>query len=85
MKDSRPAVLLHHWPAPYEAIKTGDQAVAKRNLPGDYTPHLATIMKFFQSKIPPLRPAETLEIYTFMEAADESKRRGGASVDVPRL
>jgi hypothetical protein len=28
----------------------------------------------------PISPKETLEIYTFMEAADESKRKGGKSI-----
>ena len=28
----------------------------------------------------PVSAAETLEIYAFMEAADESKRKGGAEV-----
>jgi len=40
------------------------------------------IVKYFQSGISPVAPEVTLEIYTFMEAADESKRRGGASVSM---
>lgn len=38
------------------------------------------IGRFFKTGLPPVSPAETLEIYAFMEAADESLRRGGASV-----
>jgi hypothetical protein len=30
----------------------------------------------------PITPKETLEIYTFMEAADESKRKGGKSIQL---
>jgi hypothetical protein len=30
-------------------------------------------------------PKETLDIYAFMEAADESKRRGGAPVSVAEV
>ena len=37
-------------------------------------------MKFFQTGVAPVSPEESLAIYTFMEAADESKRRGGARV-----
>ena len=37
-------------------------------------------MKFFQTGIAPVTPEETLEIFAFMEAADESKRRGGSVV-----
>lgn len=35
------------------------------------------IAEFFKSKKPPIDEVETLEIYAFMEAADESKRTGG--------
>ena len=39
-------------------------------------------MKFFKTGVAPLKPEETLEIFGFMEAADESKRQGGAPVSV---
>ena len=45
-------------------------------------PFLKTVAGFFQSGIPPVAHEETLEIYTFMEAADESKRQGGASISL---
>ncbi len=38
------------------------------------------IGEFFKTKISPIDFHETIEIYTFMEAADESKRKGGAVV-----
>jgi predicted dehydrogenase len=38
----------------------------------------AKIAAFFKSKQSPIDDAETLEIYAFMEAADESKRKGGS-------
>lgn len=37
---------------------------------------------FFKTGDSPVRSAETIEIYAFMEAADESLRRGGASVGI---
>ena len=40
------------------------------------------IMKFFQTGIAPVPNAETMEIYAFMEAADESKREGGKTVKI---
>lgn len=40
------------------------------------------IGEFFKSKVTPLDVRETLEIYAFMEAADESKRKGGATVGI---
>ena len=46
-----------------------------------YEPLLVEIVKFFRTGVAPVSEHETLEIYTFMEAADESKRRNGAAVD----
>ncbi len=45
-----------------------------------YNPLLAEIIKFFQTGIVPVQPEETIEILAFMEAADESKRKGGVPV-----
>jgi predicted dehydrogenase len=47
-----------------------------------YAPLVAEIVKFFQTGVVPVKPEETIEILAFMEAADESKRRGGAEVKV---
>lgn len=41
---------------------------------------VAEIVIFFRTGQPPVTAAETIEIYTFMEAAHESKRRGGIPV-----
>ena len=71
---------LHRWPAEYKVIKFGDAAVVEQQDAGDYTPLLRQIIAFFGSGVAPVSPAETLEIYAFMEAADESKRRGGVKV-----
>jgi predicted dehydrogenase len=43
---------------------------------------LVEILKFFRTGIAPVTPEETLELFAFMEAADESKRRGGAPASV---
>jgi hypothetical protein len=45
-----------------------------------YGPLVEEIGKFFQTKRPPVSAAESIEIFTFMEAADESKRQAGAPV-----
>jgi hypothetical protein len=45
-----------------------------------YRPLLVQIIEFFKTGVPPVSADETLEIYTFMEAADESKRLGGVPV-----
>ncbi len=71
---------LHHWPAPYRVTKLGDRSVASREVPADYAPLLREIVRFCRSGVPPVSKAQMLEIYAFMEAADESKRRDGATV-----
>ena len=38
-----------------------------------------------RSKVSPIDPRETLEIYAFMEAADESKRKGGITVKLDEV
>jgi hypothetical protein len=40
------------------------------------------IVKFFRTGVSPVTPAEILEIYAFMAAADESARQGGRPVKV---
>jgi predicted dehydrogenase len=58
---------------------TGSQPVGAFD---GYRPLAVEIVKFLQSRQPPVTAAETLEIYAFMEAADESKRRGGVPVAI---
>jgi hypothetical protein len=43
------------------------------------------IVLFMQTKKPPMDPAEIVEEYGFMQAADESKKQGGAPVPVPEF
>jgi len=45
-----------------------------------YEPLLAEVMRFFQTGVAPIKPQQTIEIFAFMEAADESKRQEGAAV-----
>jgi hypothetical protein len=47
-----------------------------------YQPLVAEVVKFFQTGTPPVSAEETLELFAFMEAADESKRQGGARVNL---
>mgnify|MGYP001359155236 FL=1 len=45
-----------------------------------YEPLIVEIIRFFKTGKPPVTAEQTLEIFAFMEAADESKRRGGSPV-----
>ncbi len=47
-----------------------------------YGPLIDEVIKFFRTGNPPICPKETIEIFAFMEAADESRRRGGQPVQV---
>ncbi|MEP6662265.1 MAG: Gfo/Idh/MocA family oxidoreductase [Verrucomicrobiota bacterium] len=73
---------LRNAAEPYHLTLFGSKAVLDKNLEGDYTPLLREVMKFFQTGIAPVSSEETLEIYAFMEAADESKRQGGCPVKI---
>jgi hypothetical protein len=50
-----------------------------------YVPLVAEIMKFFQTGVAPVSPQETIEIFAFMEAADESKRQGGTPILISQV
>jgi hypothetical protein len=47
-----------------------------------YEPLIVEICKFFKTGRPPVTAEETIEVFSFMEAADESKRQGGAPVSL---
>lgn len=64
----------------HKVVVFGSKGIAEQKGSGDYAPLVREIMKFFQTGVAPVSPEESLAIYTFMEAADESKRRGGATV-----
>lgn len=77
--------VVHRWPAEYKVIKFGDDRIVEQSSGGDYTPLVREIIRFFQTGVAPVPAAATLEIYAFMEAADESKRRDGATVTLAEV
>jgi predicted dehydrogenase len=50
-----------------------------------YSALLTEIIQFFQTGNPPVKAEDTLEMCAFMEAADESKRRKGTSVNMDEI
>jgi predicted dehydrogenase len=66
----------------YGALVFGAKGIAPGGGSGGYEPLLVEICKFFRTGKPPVSLQETLETLTFMEAADESKRQGGAPVSL---
>jgi predicted dehydrogenase len=71
----------------YGAVVFGMKSTLATPLPmkTDYRPLLVEVVKFFQTGVPPIQPEETLELIAFMEAADLSKARGGASVALTEI
>ena len=63
----------------------GTKGVATAGEKQNYYGLTAEIMKFLQTRISPVAPETTLELIAFMEAADESKRRGGALVTLAEV
>ena len=68
--------------ADYGATVFGSKGIAPSSGYGGYEPLVVEIVKFFKTGKPPISAEETIEIFAFMEAADESKRQGGKPVSV---
>lgn len=66
----------------YKVTAFGTKKVVEQSKGGDYTAMLVECVKFFNTGEPPVSLEETIEIYAFMEAADESKRQGGVPVRI---
>ncbi|WP_078812899.1 Gfo/Idh/MocA family protein [Prosthecobacter debontii] len=64
----------------YTGKAVGEKGEAAVGSYDGYDPLLFAAVHFFRTGVAPVSPEETLEIYAFMEAADESKRQGGAEV-----
>ncbi len=64
----------------YGGTAFGSSGIAPLGPYEGYRPLVVEIARFFRTGISPVSPAETIEIFAFMEAADESKRRGGSAV-----
>ena len=68
--------------ADYGAVAFGTKGISHAQGYGGYEPLLVEICKFFRTGRPPVAAEETLEMFAFMEAADESKRRGGTPIAI---
>ena len=66
----------------FHGLAKGEKGEAAAGSFDGYEPLVAAIMKFFQTGVAPVKPEETIEIIAFMEAADESKNKGGAAVKI---
>jgi hypothetical protein len=66
----------------YGAVVIGPKTVTQSTpkTPFSYRPLAVEIVKFFQSGKPPVAPGETLEIFSFLDAARRSMDNGGVPV-----
>ena len=69
----------------YTGLAKGDKGEAQIGAYDGYAPLVAEAIKAFQTGVVPVKPEETIELFAFMEAADESKRRGGAEVTIAEV
>ena len=66
----------------YGAVVFGNKGIAPSGSYAGYEPLVVEVAKFFRTLKPPVSAAETIEMFAFMEAADESKRQGGKPVTI---
>lgn len=71
--------------ADYGAMVFGSKGIAPSGGYAGYQPLLEQIATFFKTGQPPVSAEETIEMFAFMTAADESKRQNGASVSLKEL
>ena len=71
----------HH----YGGTVFGEKGEAPTGGSEGYAALVTEIANFFDSRIPPVKPRETIEIYAFMSAADISKQRDGGRVQLAEV
>lgn len=69
----------------YGGIAKGSGGETEMGSYPGYGPLVEAIAEYFATGEMPVQPEETMEIYAFMEAADESKRRGGEEVSLEEV
>jgi hypothetical protein len=66
----------------YGATVFGSKSIIQAGKYGGYEPLVVEIIKFFKTGKVPVPAEETIEIFAFMSAADESKVKGGGAVSI---
>jgi len=69
----------------FHGIARGTEGEAPVGSFDGYVPLVRQIMTFFETKVAPVDPKQTIEIFAFMEAADLSKSRGGKPVKIDEV
>ncbi len=71
---------IRHNKSEFGAIAFGSKAIVQAGKEAGYEELCREIGRFLKTGKSPVRGEETIEIFAFMEAADESKRQGGVPV-----
>jgi Oxidoreductase family, NAD-binding Rossmann fold len=84
-KDGRVGTV--HLQRPYSkyggvAFLKGTKIDAKPDISVDYVPLIKEIVKFIETRTPPVANDETIEIFKFMDAAQRSLAQGGKAVEL---
>lgn len=69
----------------YGGTAFGEKAIGQIGPYGGYRPLVIEIAKFFRTRETPIDPAETVQLYAFMQAALVSKQRGGEPVAIAEV
>ena len=67
------------------AVAFGSKGIVFAEKGGSYADLCKEIGRFFRSKVPPVAAETTIEMFAFMEAADESQRRNGQPVKLVEM
>jgi len=86
-KDGRVGIFrgIRQGKQDYGAVVFGSKSVGTATGFEGYEPLVEQIAIFFKTRKPPVAASETIELYAFMEAADESKRQGGKPVAIDEV
>ncbi|MGI6573890.1 MAG: Gfo/Idh/MocA family protein [Fermentimonas sp.] len=71
--------------APYGGYAFTDKGVVSTGQYQGYEALVREILKFFETRVPPVSEKETLEIFAFIDAADASKHAGGKPVSTQKV
>jgi hypothetical protein len=66
----------------FHGLARGDKGEASAGSFDGYVPLVGEIMKFLKTGVAPVSPEETIQIFAFMEAADQSKAKGGVPIKI---
>ncbi len=69
----------------YGGTAYGTEGVSPAGVYEGYEHLVEAIIQFFRTGIPPVKKEETLEIFAFMAAAEESKRKKGRPVKIAKF